>query len=295
MLPFLILSADQAPALPPSKVTQLVFLGTGNPNPDPLHQGPALAVVVNGHPYVVDCGPGVVRQAAAATKKGVAGLTMDKLDRVFVTHLHSDHTLGLPDLIFTPAVTGRGGAIQIYGPKGIADMVENINRAWSLDKEIRFNGGEPSVPAAYGTEVHEVQPGLVYADANVKVTAVPVMHGHWEFAFGYRFETPDRVIVVSGDTTYCPALIEGAKGCDILVHEVYSAEGLKKRTPDWQKYHSAYHTSGSDVGRIASIVRPKLLVLYHELRMGLPPGQILEEVKTTYDGKVVEAEDLDVY
>ncbi|MES1147295.1 MAG: MBL fold metallo-hydrolase [bacterium] len=295
MLPFLTLSPMQEPLIPPSKSTQLVFLGTGNPNPDPLHQGPSLAIVVNGQPYFVDCGPGLVRQAAAAARKGVEGFSMAKMDRLFVTHLHSDHTVGLPDIIFTPAVTGREHAIQIYGPKGIGAMVDHINKAWSLDKEIRFHGGEPSLPKAYETEVHEVKSGSVYKDDNVKVSAIPVKHGHWEAAFGYRFETPDRVIVISGDTTYCPALIEAARGCDILVHEVYSAEGLKKRTPDWQAYHSTYHTSGPDLGSIATLVKPKLLVLYHELRMGMPDGEIVKEVATTYDGKVVEAADLDVF
>jgi len=289
-----LMQTDSSP-IPPSATTKLVFLGTGNPNPDPDHQGPAVAVVVNGQPYIVDCGPGLVRQAAAAETKGVEGLTMERLTKAFITHLHSDHTLGLPDLIFTPAVTGRKTGIELFGPPGLKDMVKHIELAWHEDREIRLHGGEPAIAAAYQTSVHEIKAGQVYEDKNVKVRAFEVMHGHWKHAFGYRFETPDRVIVLSGDTTYCPNLIENAKGCDILVHEAYSAAGLAKRTKDWQAYHSAYHTSGPDVARIANTVQPKLLILYHELRFRQPVGEILSEVRAGYSGPAVEARDLDVY
>jgi ribonuclease BN (tRNA processing enzyme) len=290
MLPFI----PQTP-LPPSTTTQIVFLGTGTPNPDPHHNGLSVAIVVRGQPYIFDCGPGLVRQAAAAHEKGVAGLTMAHLTKAFVTHLHSDHTTGLPDLMLTPAVTGRTDALEMWGPEGLADMVKNISRAYKEDREIRFHGGEPSVPSGYEVKVKEIDDGFVYQDDNVKVKAFQVMHGKWKHAFGYRVETPDRVVVLSGDTTYCPNLIENAKGCDVLIHEVYSAEGLKRRTPDWQAYHSSYHTSGPDVGKIASQVHPKLVILYHELPFGEPEGEILKEVQSTYDGPVVEAADLDVY
>jgi len=282
--------------LPPSEITKIVFLGTGTPNPDPNHQGPAVAIVVNGQPYIVDCGPGVVRQAmAAAQKHAVKGLKIDRLTRVFITHLHTDHTMGLPDLIFTPAVTGREEGLEAYGPPGLSGMVRNIQRAWKEDHEIRFHGGEPVVASGYKVTVHEIAPGEIYRDANVKVRAFLVQHGKWKYAFGYRFETPDRVIVLSGDTTYCPNLIENAKGCDVLIHEAYSAEGLAKRSKEWIAYHSAYHTSGPDVARVANAVKPKLLLLYHELPFGEPAGEILEEIRRGYDGDVREAADLDVY
>ena len=275
--------------------TQLVFLGTGNPNPDPHHQGPSAAVIVNGDVYIVDCGPGLVRQASAAHEKGITALTMDHLTRAFITHLHSDHTIGYPDLMLTPAVTGRTEPLEVWGPPGLRAMTDNIRKAYREDHDIRFHGGEPAIPKAYEVKVHEILPGEIYKDKNVTVKAFAVMHGHWNHAYGYRFETPDRVIVFSGDTTYCPNLIENAKGCDILVHEVYSEEGLKKRTPEWQAYHAAYHTAAPDVGRIAQHVQPKLLLLYHELPFGEPAGEILNEVRSTYSGAVEEAQDLAVY
>lgn len=275
--------------LAPSDTTALVFLGTGTPNPDPRRLGPAAAVVVNGQPYIVDCGAGLVRQAAAA------GIGMEALDRAFLTHLHSDHTIGLPDLIFTPAVTGRLGALRLWGPRGTRRMVDRTLDAWKQDIDTRLHGGEPAVQEAYEVVVEEIQPGAVFQDENVRVVAFPVLHGQWKHAFGFRFETPDRVIVFSGDTTYCPALIEHAIGCDILVHEAYSEKGLEQREPEWQAYHSAYHTSGRDVGRIAAAVRPKLLLLYHLLPFGQDEEQVVEEVRSEFDGDVRLAEDLGLY
>jgi ribonuclease Z len=270
-------------------MTTVQFLGTGTPNPDPAHQGPAAAVVVNGQPYIVDSGPGVVRQAAAA------GFKMDQLTHVFFTHLHSDHTLGYPDLIFTPAVTGRTGPLNVCGPVGVRTMTNHILEAWSQDRDTRLHGGEPSVPEAYKVRVQEFEGGLFFEDDNVRVRAFAVEHGKWQNAFGLRFETEDRVIVFSGDTTYSDNLVKNAQGCDVLVHEAYSSAGLAQRTPEWQRYHSTYHTSGSDVGYVASQVKPKLLLLYHLLPFGQPEGTILEEVKEGYDGEVIEAVDLATY
>ncbi len=254
-----------------------------------------MAIIVNGQPYLVDCGPGLVRQAALVCQKGIEALATPNLDHLFVTHLHTDHTIGYPDLIFTPAVTGRVHALQVWGPSGIRAMTNHLIKAYAQDREIRFHGGEPAVPGGYEVKVHEIKPGVVFKDANVTVTAFSVSHGDWKNAFGYRFETPDRTIVVSGDTTYCPNLIKHAEGCDVLIHEVYSAEGLKARTADWQAYHSSYHTSGYDVGRIAAVLKPKLVLLYHELPFGQPAGEILGEVRSRFDGAVEEAADLAVY
>ena len=116
--------------------TSVVLLGTGNPNADPDRFGPALAIVVNNTPYIVDCGPGVVRRCTAAVKKGVAGLDVTKLNRLFITHLHSDHTSGLPDFIFTPAVLGRAEPLQIFGPKGTKNMTDHIMQAYKEDIDL---------------------------------------------------------------------------------------------------------------------------------------------------------------
>src|SRR4026207_1678372 len=126
-----------------SSRSQVVLLGTGTPNADPERSGPSVAIVVNDTPYLVDFGPGVVRRAAAAFRKGVKGLAVKNLSRAFVTHLHSDHTAGYPDLILTPWVLERKEPLEVFGPKGIKPMTEHILKAYSADIDIRLNGGEP--------------------------------------------------------------------------------------------------------------------------------------------------------
>jgi ribonuclease BN (tRNA processing enzyme) len=143
-------------------------------------------------------------------------------------------------------------------------------------------------------EVHEVKPGEVYRDAGVRIVAFAVQHGEWKHAYAYRLEAPDKTVVISGDTTYSRNLIAAAKGCDILVHEVYSEKGLASRTADWQRYHSAYHTSAPDVGRAAAEVQPKKLVLYHLLPMGQTPEEVVDEVRRHFAGEIVYGNDLDI-
>ena len=268
--------------------TRVILLGTGTPNPEPEHSGPAAAVVSGPNVYIVDCGPGVVRRAAAA------GIKMEQLTRAFVTHLHSDHTAGLPDLIFTPAVTGRRQPFEIYGPPGLSAMTRHIMQAWREDMEIRLHGLEPSVKEAYIVHAHDVRPGEIYRDSVVRVTAFAVAHGAWKHAYGYRFDAGGKSIVISGDTTFSESLIAAAQGCDILVHEFYSQKGWQARTPDWQRYHAAYHTSAVDLGKLAARVRPKKLVLYHELPMGQPPEEVLDEIRQHFSGEVIYGKDLDV-
>jgi ribonuclease BN (tRNA processing enzyme) len=281
--------------LPASK-TQVVMLGTGTPYADPERSGPATAVVVNGTPYLVDCGPGVIRRVAQAHKNGVVGLTPQKIGVVFITHLHSDHTVGYPDVIFTPAVTGRPGALEVYGPKGLDDMTAYILKAWQKDIDIRLHGLEQGNPKAYVVHSHEIRAGVVYKDANVTVTAFPVKHGTWDESWGYRFDTPDKTIVISGDTSPTDEIVKQCHGCDLLIHEVYSTAGLKSRPSEHPEYHRRFHTSTAELANIANQAKPKELVLYHVLFWGTTPQQVLDEVKTAgYTGKVVVANDLDVF
>jgi len=283
------------PAATPPPVTRLVLLGTGTPNADPDRWGPAVAVVVNDTPYLVDCGPGIVRRAAAAFRNGVTALDAPKLDRLFVTHLHSDHTLGYPDLIFSPWVLGRVQPLQAYGPPGTQSMTDHLLKAYAEDIQIRLDGLEPANADGYKVNVTEIQPGIVYEDENVKVFAFPANHGNWKHAFGFRFETPDKTIVISGDTGPNPALIEAAKGCDILVHEVYSHERFQGRPAVWQQYHSKFHTSTRELAMIAKATKPKLLVLYHQLFWGANDADLVGEIRESYKGAVVSGKDLDVF
>jgi ribonuclease Z len=269
--------------------TKIILLGTGTPNANPERSGPATAILVNGIPYLVDFGPGVIRRAAAA------GIPPRTIRHAFATHLHSDHTVGLPDIIFSAWTLEREVPLELYGPPGIKAMAENIHKAWGQDIDIRINGLEPANTEGYKVNAHDVLPGLVYEDENVKVTAFQIDHGNWEHAYGYRFETADRTIVISGDTTYSKNLIHHAQGADVLIHEAYYTEGLKRRRPEWQRYHSAFHTSAVDVGRAAAEADVGMVLLTHVLWMGGTEEQLVAEVKQNYDGKVIAGKDLGVY
>ena len=287
--------------------TQIVLLGTGTPLPDPERSGPCTAIVVNGTPYLVDFGTGVVRQAAAARKKGVRGLDTVSLRIGFLTHLHSDHTLGFPDIILTPWVMGRKEPLEVYGPPGTSDMAEHILKAYEADIKIRTGDIEHSNTTGYKVNVHEIQPGVVYRDQNVTVTAFAVHHGKWPRAYGYRFETPDRTIVISGDASPDAAIPDNCHGCDVLIHEVYTQASFDKVSPEWKQYRLAYHTSSKELAEIATKAKPGLLILYHrenpgcdqarteECRQAGSEEQLLKEVRQAYSGKVVAGHDLEIY
>lgn len=275
--------------------TKVVLLGTGTPNADPQRMGPSLAVVVNDVPYIVDFGPGVVRRAAAAEQNGVSALAVKNLNTAFLTHLHSDHTTGFADLIFSPWVLGREKPLEVYGPPGLADMTRHILAAYAMDREARVCGFEPINPEAYGAVCHEIEPGRVYEDDHVQVDAFGVEHGEGWLALGYQFTTADRRIVISGDTAPMASLIDLWKGCDVLVHEVYSHNAYQNRSPKWQHYHAHMHTSTTQLAAIANRVQPKKLVLTHLLLWGTTEAELVAEIKETYAGEVVCGEDLGVY
>lgn len=268
--------------------TKIILLGTGTPIADPERSGPSVAIIVSEEPYIIDFGPGIVRRAAAA------GLKMSKLTKAFLTHLHSDHTVGYPDLIFTPWVLGRDRPLEVYGPRGLKMMTEHILSAYQADIKERINGLEPANFKGYKVKVQEYETGTIYKDSNIKAEAFPVNHGLWE-AYGFKIFTPNKLIVISGDTAPHDKLIEYYQGCDILIHEVYSTKGFEKRPLEWQKYHSNVHTSTIELAKIASIVKPKLLILYHQLFWGASEKELLQEIKGLYSGEVVSGKDLEVY
>ena len=280
------------------------MLGTGNPPADPDRSGPATAIVVDGTPYLVDFGAGVVRRAkSAAVDKGIAGLDPVNLRVAFVTHLHSDHTVGYPDLILTPWVIGRRVPLEVYGPTGITAMTEHILAAYQTDFETRMKDRALYTVGAFreghAVNAHEVKPGVVYKDANVTVTAFATKHAME--SYGYRFDTPDRSIVISGDTNPTQATIDACRGCDILIHEVLTHDWLSRRQ-DFHAYAAAHHTTTTQLTELATKAKPGLLVLYHA-SLSIRPAvdnqrstaaTLLSEM-AKYPGRVVVARDLDVY
>ena len=290
-----------------SPQTQIVLLGTGTPLPDPTRSGPCTAIVVNGTPYLVDFGTGLVRKAAAARARGVVGLDAVNLRIGFLTHLHSDHTIGFADIIFTPWVMGRKAPLEVYGPRGTADMAAHLLKAYEADIHIRTTDIERLNDSGYKVNVHEIEPGLVYRDQNVKVTAFPVHHGKWPNAYGYQFVTPDRVIVISGDASPSDSILANCHHCDVLIHEVYTQASFALVSSQWKQYRLAYHTSSKELGEIATKAEPGLLILYHRANPGCDQAntdecraagseeQLLKEMRQAYGGKIVAGHDLEVY
>ncbi|HEY3933815.1 MAG TPA: MBL fold metallo-hydrolase [Gemmatimonadales bacterium] len=279
---------------PAADSTTVVLLGTGTPSPDPAAFGPSTAVVVGSRVFLFDAGVGVERRLAAAH------LPASGPTATFITHLHSDHTLGLPDLILTSWIARRRVPLQLYGPHGLKRMVDDILDAWSEDIAIRVNGLEHELPDVYRAQVHEIVPGVVYDSGGVRVTAIPVRHGDWKEAYGYRIDTPTRSIVLSGDTRPDDSLDAASRHVDVLIHEVYPASRVAAEArpggADWPAYLRAFHTSDVELGAIAARAQPRLLILNHIVRMGASDSELIAGIRRGgYRGKVVVGRDLDRY
>ncbi len=288
--------------------TKLVLLGTGTPNAEPWAMGPSSAVIVDDRAYLVDFGAGVVRQCTKAFSMGIDELNPRNLITAFCTHLHSDHTTGLADLIFTPWVLTRNEPLKIFGPKGMKHMVDCTLDAYKVDIDFRLNGDEQGNENGYKTEVTEIENGFIYKDDLVTVEAFTASHGTLD-SFSFKFTTPDKVIVISGDTCPTELMVQKAKGCDILLHEVFYTAGLAQRAEHWQKYHSSVHTSSVALGEMCNEIKPKQLVTYHRIYHTMifdnsinmvkhikdRENAILEEIRSVYDGEVHNGQDLDVY
>lgn len=270
--------------------TVVVMLGTGTPRPLPDVWGPATAVVVGGRVFLIDTGVGVERRLAAA------GLPTDGVTAVFITHLHSDHVLGLADLIFTSWVMGRTRPFPVYGPHGLARMTRHLYAAFSEDIRIRTEGLEHEARDGYRIDPREIKPGVVYDSGGVRVTAFLVNHGEWREAYGYRFDAPGRSIVLSGDTRPSEELVRMSTGVDVLIHEVQPSDSTQhpgnRSATEWARYVRAYHTTASQLGELAARARPKLLVVYHNGRRA-PADRILADIRRSFSGPVALATDLE--
>jgi ribonuclease BN (tRNA processing enzyme) len=277
-----------------SSNTKVILIGTGTPGITPDRSGPCSAIVVNNTAYLVDMGPGLVRRSkSAALAHGISALEPTNFRVVFVTHLHSDHTVGYPDLIFTPWTMGRKFALEVYGPKGIISMTHHLLEAYRSDIETRTNahGNQREFPDGHKVNAHEITSGVVYKDDNVTVTAFATKHAME--SYGYVFETRDRKIVISGDTNPTEATIAACNNCDVLIHEVHSEGWLATRPVIFQQFAEQYHTSVPQLAELAKRAKPKLLILYHYNSRS--SDELFNDMSLNYPGQFVIGRDLDVY
>lgn len=287
------------------ELVKIVMLGTGTPNALPDKSGPAIALIVGDRVYLLDCGPGVVRRAEAAVLLGVPELVSKNLCRVFLTHLHSDHTAGLADLLLTPWVLGREHPLQVFGPRGTSKMCHHLEQAYQVDIQNRIYGAEQANLQGIRMQAKEYREGTIFEDELIRVDAFPMQHPPFE-AFGFRIKTPNGVIVFSGDTAPCEGIELAAQKCALLIHEVYSHTGVQLRSPKWYNYHTSVHTSELQLAELAKKTQPKNLVLTHQLWMlgenesGLEAPKLKREaemianIRTKYNGKIISAQDLDI-
>ena len=229
-------------------------------------------------------------------------------------HLHSDHTAGYSDLILTGWTSGRTVPLEVYGPSGIEAMTEHILQAYRIDIATRTNaeGNQRRFPDGAKVNAHDIKPGVIYKREKVTVTEFATKH--LMESYGYRFDTPDRRIVISGDTNPVEATIEACDGCDVLVHEAQVLELLAKMPDSMKAFDVKYHTTTEQLAELANKAKPKLLVVYHTVNFppgmapprllapnvpadGLyaPPEMLEKEIGSRYAGKFVIGKDLDVY
>ncbi|MBS0528640.1 MAG: MBL fold metallo-hydrolase [Proteobacteria bacterium] len=281
---------------PASTRTSLVLLGTkGGPRPGGERAAPGQVIQVDDVYYLIDCGNGVCWQLAKA------GVPLNKIRNIFLTHHHSDHNADYGNVLLLSWACGRSHIIDCYGPPPIATMTRMAFEMNSYDISIRIED-EGRVDPRNLARVHEYsEPGLVLDDGKVRVTAALVPHPPVTPNFAYRFDTPDRSIVISGDTAPSDALVELARGADILVHEALYAPGidaLAARVPNattFKEHLLASHTSTSDLGKIATRAGVKTLVLSH-----LVPGDDplitdemwSEDIRRDFDGEIIVGRDL---
>lgn len=288
--------AKDAATSPSKSGTRVILLGTGGgPHQNKMRSQSSYVVLVNDVPYVVDCGEGTSRQLV------FANVPLRDLRYIFITHHHSDHNLDYGNLIYNAWISGLKERIDTYGPPPLERMTKLYFEMNAYDINIRIPD-EGRVALAPMIFAHDFsKDSVVLQNESVKVTAAVVHHPPVEPSFAYRFDTPDRSIVFSGDTTPCDNLIKLAQGADVLVHEVFHKHSLTKlmarvsHAKRLIEHIAAAHTTHIDVGKVAKAAGVKTLVLTHFVPSddSLLTDEIwIEGARTHFNGEVIAGKDL---
>jgi ribonuclease Z len=264
----------------------VTLLGTGNPRPAITRFGPSILVQAGGQNLLFDCGRGSTMR--------LYQLKVDRIDGLFLTHLHSDHTVGIPDFWLTGWVMGRKMPLRVWGPRGTQEMMKHLQEAYAFDIHMRRDVDEKRPAEGVEIQAKDIEQGIVYDNGGVKVTAFLVDHGLVKPAFGYRIDSGGHSVVLSGDTRYSENLIRYSQGADVLIHEVIDAKAYaalaNSYTPEEKARVLAHHTTAEEAGNIFTKVTPKLAVYSHIVPPDAP--NLVPDTRKTYSGPLEVGEDL---
>ncbi len=296
-LAFAFFSAGAAsqPAPAAKDEFRVTLLGTGSPMPAMRRFGPGVLVQAGGQNLLIDSGRGVTQRLLQV------GLKLGAVDALFITHLHSDHVVGIPDLWLTgwleAGYAQRNGPFRVFGPAGSQNLMDGLVKAYDWDIKARI-ADQKLDPANVRPEVSEIRQGVIYSKSGVTVTAFEVDHGELlKPAFGFRVDFAGRSVTISGDTRFSENLIHHATGTDLLIHQVAAVRAELMDSPVF-KVILDHHTKPEEAGTVFSRTKPRLAVYYHFVLLGTPkvPAVTEEEVLTmtrkTYAGPLLIGEDL---
>lgn len=267
---------------------KVTLLGTGNPRPVMSRFGPSILVEAGKEKLLFDCGRGATQRLYQLQ------IPFTAITGLFLTHLHSDHTVGIPDLWLTGWVMGRDTPLSVWGPEGTKAMMEHLQEAYAFDVHIRRDVDTKLPGAGAMVVAKDIEEGTVYDSAGVKVTAFLVDHGEIKPAFGYRIDYGGHSVTLSGDTRPSENLIRFAQGTDVLIHEVIDVAAYgnlaKSDTSEQNKKILGHHTTAEQAGTVFTRVKPRLAVYSHIVPPDVP--NLVPHTRTTYSGPLEVGEDL---
>ncbi|HEU0073320.1 MAG TPA: MBL fold metallo-hydrolase [Dehalococcoidia bacterium] len=268
---------------------RVTLLGTGSPPARMDRFGPSTLIEAGGRCFLFDCGRGAL-QRLVQLKVAYADV-----NRLFLTHLHSDHVVGIPDLWLTGWIFGRTTPLRVWGPAGTENLMRHLELAYEADIHIRRDLDERFPQAGIDAIVSEFVEGVVYEEDGVRVTAFVVDHGPVAPAVGFRIDYEGRSVVLSGDTRYSTNLIEHAEGADLIVHEVCAPEMIRatsNRPPETTEQIINHHTTPEQAGTLFTQLQPRLAVLSHIVGPPGCEGEVLDGTRRTYQGPLEMGHDL---
>jgi ribonuclease Z len=287
-LALLVLAAVSVASPAHSQNFKVTLLGTGYPRPVMERFGPSILVEAGKEKLLFDCGRGATQRLYQIH------VPFSETTALFLTHLHSDHIVGIPDFYLTGWIFGRSTPLRVWGPAGTVEMMSHLQQAFQFDIHVRRDVDEKLPAQGVVVVAKDIEQGVVYQNGDLKVTAFTVDHSPVKPAFGYRVDYAGHSVVLSGDTRYSENLIRFSQGTDVLIHEVLDAEAYRASdhtyTPEQKQKVIDHHTTTEQAGTVFSQVKPKLAVYSHVVPFDA--SELVAHTRKTYSGPLEVGEDL---